>query len=450
MILAFAYQHTAGRGHAPQMVHMMDNGFRIIYLSDSGLVMGKVSHPNMGLYEQLVWKEKGRMSPDENVTYPSLKKVAHYGAYGFWSAKSILPDSIGDHRFVMYMLPTDITQTLLNGSISLSKDSAVSSASFTFQNVKGFLLKRYRSLVAPNAKIELYFSMGDSHEIALGKWFIDRVSTSVPGNDVSVSARNTIGKLLKEQSFDETISFKQPTLSENLKAILAYGGVEDFFVGDPAKNWQISFESQNSLLSGIEDVIGILPGYKIEETYDGTIGIGPYSDTRFEQPSTYYFERDKNCFNYSTEYCDEQTYARICVSCDDPPNTIYTDVPPHKLWPMPAHRTLFVKTPNGATLNELQAYADDLSESVGMTGRTETFAGRFTPQMVIGDEVQMTANGETNSIGIVTSVRHNFGTKGFFTEFTIDSGGRKGKPLLKDYVSQITGNKKSKAVISNQ
>lgn len=78
-----------------------------------------------------------------------------------------------------------------------------------------------------------YTLSGSSEEIPLGKWFIDRVSTSIPlGNDISVTARNAIGKLLKEQTFDERTSFTESTLSDNLKAILAYGEVEDYFVGD--------------------------------------------------------------------------------------------------------------------------------------------------------------------------------------------------------------------------
>lgn len=448
MILIFEYSESIGSGHSPQAVHMMDNGFRIIYVNDNGLVNGLVSFPELGLYDGLSWEQKSRMSPDEGIACPSLKKVAHHGAYGFWSADGL--NNTTDHKFVMYMLPTDISETLIDGTINHSKDSAVSSASFTFQNVHGYLLRRYRSVVMPNAKIELYYSMGDSDEISLGQWYIDRVTTSIPGNDISVSARNAIGKLLLEQTFDEQTSFTESALSDNLRAILEHGGVEDFFVGDAGKSWKLSFEAQDTLLGGIEDIIRLLPNWKIGEMADGVIGIGSMDDARFEQPSTYRFERDRNCWGYSTEYCDEQTYSRVCVSCKNPENTLYVDLPPHKLWPIPEHRTLFVTVPDGTSAAELQTYAQNLADSVAITGRTETFAGRFTPQMVIGDAIEMTADGETENIGVVTSVKHSLGRNGFYTEFTVDSGGRKGKPMLKDYVAQLSGNKTSKSVITNE
>ena len=154
----------------------------MIYLNNNNDVCGKVAFPELGLYDNLSWKEKGRMSPDENVTYPQLKKVAHYGGYGFWS-------SAGNHKFVMYMLPVDISHTVLDGSISISKDTPVTSASVNLQNINGFLLKRSRSIVAPNAKLELYISFGDSDEISIGQFFVDRVSTSIPENNLSVSVK---------------------------------------------------------------------------------------------------------------------------------------------------------------------------------------------------------------------------------------------------------------------
>lgn len=442
MILTFDYTASVGSGHSPQVVHMMDNGFHILYVDNSGLIEGIVSFPELGLYSDLSWKTKGRMSPDENLAYPSLKKIAHYGAFGFWSTDT-------EHRFVMYMLPTDISNTLIDGTINHTKDSPVSSASLSFQNVNGYLLRRYRSLVSPNAMLELYFSMGTTDEISLGKWFIDRVSTAIPGNNLSVTARNTIGKLLKEQTFDENISFSEATLQENLRAILTLAGIENFFVGDSEKVWKLTFEPETNYLSGIEDVIALLPGWKIAENSDGVVGIGHFTDTRFDQPTTYQFERDKNCWSYASEYSDENTYARVCILCKEPENSLYVDLEPHRLWPIPVHRTLYITVPDGTTLVEMESYAAELAEGIALSGRVETFAGRYTPQMVIGDAVVMVDGDILEDLGIVTNVKHTMGSKGFYTEFTVDSGGRKGKPMLKDYVSQISGSKaKSKVVIS--
>ena len=87
---------------------------------------------------------------------------------------------------------------------------------------------------------------------------------------------------------------------------------------------------------------------------------------------------------------------------------------------------------------------------IAISGRIESFVGIFTPQLIIGDEIELVeTNGKHSKTGTVTSVRHKFGKGGFITEFTVDSSGRKGKALLKDYVSQIGGKStQSNVVIS--
>ena len=50
------------------------------------MVKGKETFPSLGIYTTLTYKDKGRMAADLGVSKPSLKKVAHYGAYGFWSS----------------------------------------------------------------------------------------------------------------------------------------------------------------------------------------------------------------------------------------------------------------------------------------------------------------------------------------------------------------------------
>jgi len=84
--LTFEYTGNLGQGLSPQCLHMMDNGIRVIYLSADGMVKGKEAYPPLGIYSSLTFKDKGRMAADLGVSKPSLKKVAHYGAYGFWSS----------------------------------------------------------------------------------------------------------------------------------------------------------------------------------------------------------------------------------------------------------------------------------------------------------------------------------------------------------------------------
>lgn len=431
MTLTFEYTLDAGAGLFPQVIHTSDNLLRFIYLTADGTVAGSTAYPVLGLYDNLTYTETGRISPDESVSCPSIKKVAHYGAYGFWSAE-------GDHRFVMYMLPADITNSFIDGSVKFSIGSEVSQMSCTLLNIKGALLNRYRAFVTPGTKMELYFSLGSSGEVPLGIFYIDRASVSYPDEKVSVSARNAIGKLLKEQTFNEDNTFEETTLQQNLQGILRLAEVENFFVGESIKTWKLRFEPDVSILDGIKRVISLLDGWKVDETANGVIGVAAVTDARFDQPAVYTFERDKTCWSYSVEYDDSEAVNKVCVTCADPENKVYATVPRNKWWVQPSHRTTYVTAADGATLTEITAMAEELAQAIAISGRQESFVGIFTPQLTIGDEVRIVSGAKTETIGTVTDVTHNFGRGGFYTTFTVDSGGRKGKARLSDLIGKAS------------
>lgn len=431
MTLTFEYTLDTGAGLYPQVIHTSDNLLRFIYLTADGTVAGIKANPVLGLYDNLTYTETGRISPDETVSYPSIKKVAHYGAYGFWSAE-------GDHRFVMYMLPTDITNSFVDGSVKFSIGSEVSQMSCTLLNIKGALLNRYRAFVTPGTKMELYFSLGNSGEIMLGIFYIDSASVSYPDEKVSVSARNAIGKLLKEQTFNEDNTFEETTLQLNLQEILRLAEVEDFFVGNNTKSWKLRFEPDVTILDGIKRIISLIDGWKVDETANGVIGVAAVTDARFDQPAVYTFERDKSCWSYSVEYDDSEAVSRVCVTCANPENTVYATVPRSKWWIQPSHRTTYVTAADGATLAEITAMAEELAQTIAISGRQESFVGIFTPQLTIGDEVCIQSGAKTETIGTVTDVTHNFGRGGFYTAFTVDSGGRKGKARLSDLIGKAS------------
>ena len=441
MRLTFEYTKTAGAGLSPQAVHMMDNGLRLIYLTADGQVKAKECFPFMGLYDELDYTEKGRVSADLAVSKPQLKKVAHHGAYGFWSSEL-------SHRFVMYMLPFNVSAALVDGNISFTKDSPVSQMSITFKNLRGELMGRHRSVIMPNTILELSFTMGSSAWLPLGRFYIDRANTSYPDESISVTARNSIGKLLKEQYFDENNSFQNSNLRANLEAILQLSGIESYFVGDTSKAWKLAFEPDTDLQAGIEQVVSLLPGWQLRENTDGIVGISPITDSRFEQPSIYVFERDRTCFSFNVEYSDEATYNNVCVMCKEPSQSVFVTLPPHRWWVSPQNKTMYVNVPDGTSAAELTAYAEELANLIAISGRVESFVGVFTPQLIIGDEIELVeTNGKSSKIGTVTSVRHRFGKDGFITEFVVDSSGRKGKALLRDYVSQLGSTSKQNNVV---
>lgn len=444
MELTFEYNLDCGEGHAPQAIHDKNNRLRIIYLDDSQLVRSYDAEPVLGLYSGLVFTNFGRCSPDEIVSMPSIKRVAHHGAYGFWSARGVSGINL-DHKFVIYMMPTDISKALVDGSVTFSAGSEVSSLSCNLLNIRGELLNRYRALVTPGTKLEVYFSLGDSGEVPLGVFYTDRANVSYPDEKVSVSARNAVGKLMKEQTFDERTSFNSGSLHDNLREIMELAEIEEFFVGDPGIDQTLEFEPDTTILEGVKFAISLLPNWKIAETVDGVVGISTADDARFDQPGIYTFERDRSCWEYNIEYDDSDAANRVCVWCkvEDEESTeeerrVYTNVGFNKWWAQPSHRTLYVQTADNATTEQMTAIANTLAVSIAASGRIETFAGIFTPQLTLGDEVRVIdEKGDTETVGSVTDVSHTFGKGGFYTQFTVDSGGRRGRTRLKDLITNV-------------
>ena len=96
---------------------------------------------------------------------------------------------------------------------------------------------------------------------------------------------------------------------------------------------------------------------------------------------------------------------------------------------------MYVQTVDGATRAQVQAVAEALAASVAASGKVETFAGVFTPQLSLGDEVRISEDSGVETIGTVTDITHSFGRSGFITSFTVDSGGRRGRAKLKDLIN---------------
>lgn len=438
-----------GAGHFPQAVHDINNKLCIFSLTDNGTISCAETDPPMGIYDNLVFKNRGRCSPDENISLPSIKKVAHFGAYGFWSAES-------DHRFIIYMVPTDISRAFVNGSVQIGIGSEVSSLSCNLINIQGQLLNRYRALVTPGTRLEIHFSLGNSPDLTLGIFYIDRANVAYPEETVSVSGRNAIGKLLKEQTFDETTSFDTGSLQGNLKAILEYAGVENFFVGDNTDNKPLNFESETTILEGLKYAYSMIDGWQLAETSSGVVGISAVDDARFDRPSVFAFERDHTCWNYNIEYDDSDAASRVCVwsqltgeGQENQTRRVYVDVQYNRWWVQPMHRTLYVQTIDDATDEQINHIATSLAKSLEITGRIETFACIFTPQLTLGDEVHITnSRGASETIGTVTDVKHTFGKGGFFTSFTVDSGGRRSRARLSDLIASASENPKAFTGIS--
>ena len=438
MIFSFVNTIHVGSGADPSVIHTPDNVLRVIY-TENGLVKQVTATPELGLYNDLSFSAPATVSPDSGVYFPSLKKVAHYGAYGYWAVSD-------DHRFVIYMFPEDVSDTIIDGQTQFGSGGEAASLSLTLINRYGKLISRYRSIITPGTRLDLTFTLGNAQPISLGVFYVDRAAITYPDEKVSVTARSAIGKLLKEQTFDETNSWNEGTFHDNIAAILDYAGVENCFVGYTSEHPDaLEFDSDTTILEGLKYALSLLgASWKVDETPEGVIGVAESSDVRFPVPSVYTFTRDRNCWSYSIEYDDSDGASRVCVWCNGteerPAQKVFLDVEHNGFMSEPGHRTLYVQVYDGASGAYCRAAASTLAASLAASGRKETFAGIFTPQLTLGDEVRVIdENGARETVGTITDVTHSFGRSGFSTSFATDSGGRRNRAKLKDLISAISG-----------
>ena len=61
-------------------------------------------------------------------------------------------------------------------------------------------------------------------------------------------------------------------------------------------------------------------------------------------------------------------------------------------------------------------------------GITEKFDSPFRPWLQVGDVAVVTGGDAPKIVGIITDIQHMFGTSGYFTQFTVISGGKISNP----------------------
>ena len=99
---------------------------------------------------------------------------------------------------------------------------------------------------------------------------------------------------------------------------------------------------------------------------------------------------------------------------------------------------MYVNVAEGTSLTDAEEYAEELAGRLSNVGKIESFTGPFKPYIVVGDEAVIIDESGSEELGLITEITHKFGKDGFYTDFTVDSGGTLGKGRLVDYISQIT------------
>ena len=156
----------------------------------------------------------------------------------------------------------------------------------------------------------------------------------------------------------------------------------------------------------------------------------------FMRRRTYFFRRDTDIFTRNITTDDQQVYRKVCVHNADFSMSFYKDVENYTGWNLKNNKTLFVQIADGISFTDTKSIAANLAEQLEMSGKVESFTGPFRPQLIIGNDARI-LDGNIIELGLITEVTHVFGKQGFYTNFTVDSGGRLGKGRLSDYIGKI-------------
>lgn len=437
-------QEVAG-GKFPDVLHFFDNEAQVLYLK-SGELYGKITDTPLGEWDNRSFEDEIKIDIDKNMENLELSTMSEFGAFGSYKTGNT-------HKLIIYEMQIDISEYLNSGSIKYSASSPIVSLGLILENPKNtnpeykgenVLISEDFSHLHPGSKLVLKLQMGDSEEYEMGSFYVDRSSFSVLSENVGVDGRNLIGKASKDQSFGNDNTFSFNTLTEIIKNILLDANINPYklLIENTSIKSGFSFQPNMELLAGLEEIFKATINWKIEELTDGTIVVGGPSYTGFTKRDRFEFCRDKDIFSREISRDDMDSYRNVCVHDKDFNIKVFRDVSGYLGWNLKAKKTLYVEVAEGTSLTDAEKYADELADRLSNVGKVETFTGPFKPYILIGDEAVIISGDGTKELGLITEVTHRFGKDGFYTDFTVDSGGTATKGRLVDYINQITKERK--------
>ena len=413
--------------------HFYDTKAQMIY-PNSGLQYKAGSVPE-GHWEDL---SLGNEIELEDVNYEILK--SDHPATGSLYMVGLRRTTNHDTLYLFrYDYLRDISELVENATLTMQVDNPITQISANIKNIKDSLFTIESSLFTPSSKLWLGIAYGGAAVTSLAIGYTDEINWRYGAKTVSLSGRNTVGYYLKDQTFDEKIVYNDTAINV-LEAIFARFGITDYYI-DPlgTSNVEIEVAPTDTALKAIQTISDLLSDaettgaqWDIEEMYDGHIVVGFDAFRGTYIPRGHYtFDGKNDVFAQSIDRSTDGAYAQVrCTGTDANKNELtpaVASVTNWRYWSVSPHKTYHAPKVEGTTQAELNAYAKSLARQLKYVGRKIHYKAPLRPQLVIGDVAEVT-NGiemgeEANMLGTITEIRHNFGERGYFTEFTLDSGG---------------------------
>ena len=374
--------------------------------------------------------------------------------------------------YFRYNYAMELSSIIRSGAWKIRNDSKVSQLSLTLKNIGDALFSGDASVFDPGSKIALSIAMGDSIPYNIGVAYLDEIVVDAYSETIPLSGRNAIGYRLMQQTFDGNTTFTGNG-QEVVEWIFGLGGITNYVIGpsDATVDW--TFEPDDTLYDGLQKVFQFFVGWDVEELADGKLIVGyPWWRADYQFNSVYQFSGNTEVIKRKTTKNADGAYAHIRVTGKDANgeelDPVYLAVDNWTHWQLGALKTKHVRADDGLTQQQLQDYAEQLQAELQYIGIGEEFDGPIRPQLLVGDIASITYDDvESTHLGLITSITHHFGETGFFTSFSVDSGGAavtetgyvatrsasvsgyNRSQNLADLISVISGKQKKTTVINN-
>ncbi|MEG1758363.1 MAG: hypothetical protein RR235_07910 [Oscillospiraceae bacterium] len=416
--LIWDFYRDVGVGSPGGLVHYFDEDSQSLYLN-TGIKTKTAKVPN-GHWKTAV---PGAAASVSAIAYSDLRldHAANGTLYG------VAIDGTGLY-LLRYLYAMDISDFTKAGSWTAKTDNPIAQLSLSLGNVGAEVFASDKTLFNPGARLSLAVALGDSEPYDIGVAFLDEANFDAYSPTVPLSGRNATGYKLAGQTFDETTGITG-TADVVAAKILELGGVTEHRLQAGDHTWTHIFKPEQTLLSGLQQLMEFYIGWQMREAPDGSIIMGYPAWIKLYLPNTAYtFDGGREVVKRKTDKSSDAAYSRVRITGRDGAgaelNPVYAAVKNWAYWQLGEHKTKHIRAPDGFTQAQLASYATQMAEDLQYVGIGEQFTSPIRPQLLVGDVASIFYGAEAPSdLGLITDVAHRFGEAGFWTDFSVDSGG---------------------------
>lgn len=361
-----------------------------------------------------------------------------------------------DVVLLIYEYMADVSSWLESGDIQLQADNPIKAGRVTLVNADSSRFDdSVYSVFSPGSKVDINFYSGDLGPYPLTQFFVEGSPFSVGARSVTLDGRNRIGYQLATQKLDEA-STQTGTRSSILAALLLHAGVPAaaYLIEEDLTAADIETDPSKTVLALIEELCAVWDLY-MDDLPDGTIVIGSsaFMTANVSKTGIYSFDRGHDLKSRAVKRQSDGVYSRVAIQREGAsPRLIYGDVPYFVGWYIAGHKTFYQKVPDGTADATMDTLLVNMIEAMQYYGIVESFRGLFRPHLQIGDVAIISGDTSPRIAGIMTEVKHGFGRSGFYTDFSVASGGKISDPdnpstVATKYINRMGGANRQRRMI---